>query len=198
MIMGRDTILLCISPKPVPRLTSIAWLPIASEITGGTPGSSYQVAPEGTLEFNPDGTFNAAGSAISTITLIGLTDGASDLTIAAANIDFAGSTQLNAPAAALKQTQTNTNGLQAQLGRIDAALNQTLTFRAEIGARLNSAQTSNDALGHFEGPHPRAARPRSKMPTCCRPTRISRVFRMPFRRRSSRPLKCFSRRSSTS
>jgi flagellar hook-associated protein 3 FlgL len=119
----------------------------ASEITGGTPGSLYQVAPEGTLAFNADGTLNAAGSTISNITLTGLADGASDITIAAANIGFAGSTQSGEPAAVLKQTQTNTNGLQAQLGRIDAALDQTLTFRAEVGARLNSAQTSNDALG---------------------------------------------------
>jgi len=118
----------------------------ASEIIGGTPGSAYQVAPEGTLEFNAGGTLNVAGSTISNITLSGFTDGASDITIAAANIDFAGSTQLGEPAAVLKQSQTNTHGLQAQLGRIDATLNQTLTFRAEIGARLNSAQTSNDAL----------------------------------------------------
>ena len=119
----------------------------AADITGGTPGSAYQIAPEGTLEFTAGGALNGAASTIPNITLAGLTDGATDITIAAANIDFAGSTQLGEPAAVLKQSQTNTNGLQTQLGRLDALLNQTDVFRAEVGARLNSAQTSTDALG---------------------------------------------------
>jgi flagellin-like hook-associated protein FlgL len=104
------------------------------------------VAQEGTLDFNPDGTFNTAGSTTTDITLSGLANGASDITISAADIDFTGSTQLNQPSAVLKQSQTNTNGLQAQIGRIDATLNQVDTSRAEVGARLNAAQTSKDAL----------------------------------------------------
>ena len=118
----------------------------AAEITGGTPGNWYQVAQEGTLDFNPDGTFNTAGSTTTDITLSGLANGASDITISAADIDFTGSTRLNQPSAVLKQSQTNTNGLQAQIGRIDATLNQVDTSRAEVGARLNAAQTSKDAL----------------------------------------------------
>jgi flagellar hook-associated protein 3 FlgL len=119
----------------------------SDEITGGTPGSLYQVAPEGALVFNPGGTLNSAASTITPITLSGLADGASNITVAAGNIGFAGSTQLGEPSAVLSQTQTNTNGIQTQLGRIDAAINQILTFRAEVGARLNSAKIAGDAVG---------------------------------------------------
>jgi len=110
-------------------------------------GSWYQVAPEGTLEFNVDGTSNAGTSTITDITLLGLADGGADITIAGSDISFANSTQLNEPATVLAQTQTNTNGLHAQLGRLDAAINQILTFRAEVGARLNSADVAADAVG---------------------------------------------------
>lgn len=119
----------------------------SDEITGGTPGDWIQVAPEGTLAFNADGTFNAAGSTITAITLNGLADGADDISIAASSMDFAGSSQLSQPSAVLAQTQTNTNGLQAQIGRLDAAINQILTFRAETGARLNSADAASNAVG---------------------------------------------------
>lgn len=118
----------------------------SDEITGGTPGSLYQVAPQGTLEFNADGTFNASASVTTDITLSGLVSGASDITIAAADIAFAGSTQLAAPSAVIAQTQTNNRGIQAQLGRVDAAIDQILTFRAEVGARLNSATAADAAL----------------------------------------------------
>jgi len=118
----------------------------ADEITGGTPGSLYQVAPEGTLEFNADGTFNAGASTSTDIALTSLANGASDIAVAAANIDFAGSTQLATPSAVIAQTQTNTRGMQAQLGRVDAAIDQILTFRAEAGARLNSAKLAGDAV----------------------------------------------------
>jgi flagellar hook-associated protein 3 FlgL len=42
--------------------------------------------------------------------------------------------------------RTNTNGLHAQIGRLDAALTQISSFRAEVGARLNSAQVAGDAV----------------------------------------------------
>ena len=118
----------------------------SDDITGGTPGNWYQVGAQGTLAFNPDGSFNAGGSAVSDITLAGLADGAADITIAGANIAFTGSTQKDQPSAVIAQTQTNTTGLQTQLGRLDAALNQVSSFRAVVGARQNSAQVSSDAL----------------------------------------------------
>jgi flagellar hook-associated protein 3 FlgL len=118
----------------------------SSEINGGTPGDWYQVAPEGTLQFNADGSLNAAGSTLTDINISGLNDGAADITISAANLSFAGSTQLAQPSVVLSQTQTNANGIQAQIGRLDAALAQISRFRAEVGPRLNSLQTASDAI----------------------------------------------------
>jgi flagellar hook-associated protein 3 FlgL len=54
--------------------------------------------------------------------------------------------QLAQPSSVLSQAQSNTNGIQAQIGRLDAALGQISSFRAEIGARSNSAQTASDAV----------------------------------------------------
>jgi flagellar hook-associated protein 3 FlgL len=39
------------------------------------------------------------------------------------------------------------NGIRSQLGRIDSAVDQVLSFRAEFGARTNSAQSAKDAIG---------------------------------------------------
>jgi flagellar hook-associated protein 3 FlgL len=118
----------------------------ADEIVGGTPGNSYQVAPEGTLEFNPDGTLNAGASTLTNITVAGLKDGAADISIAGTDLNFAGSTQLADPSAVLSLAQTNLSGIQAQIGRLDGALDQVSRSRAEIGARLNSAQAAADAV----------------------------------------------------
>ena len=119
----------------------------SDEITGATAGNWYQIALEGTLAFNPDGTLNTGSSTTTDITLLGLANGAADITISAADISFAGSTQLSQPSDVLAQSQTNTNGLHAQLGRLDAAIDQILTFRAEVGARMNSAKVAGDAVG---------------------------------------------------
>ena len=119
----------------------------SSEIAGGTAGNLYQVASEGTIAFNVDGTLNAAGSTLKDITLANLANGAGDISIAAANLSFNGSTQLAKPSVVLTLQQTNTSGIQAQLGRLDAAIEQISTFRSEVGARLNSAQTAGNAVG---------------------------------------------------
>ena len=118
----------------------------SDEITGGTTGNLYQVAPQGVLEFNGDGSINLGASTIPDITIAGLANGADDIVFAGADFDFAGSTHLTAQSAVLSLAQTNTNGLQAQLGRIHAAIDHTLTFRAELGARLSSAKTAADAV----------------------------------------------------
>jgi flagellin-like hook-associated protein FlgL len=118
----------------------------SSEIIGGTTGDFYQVAPQGTLAFNPDGTLNTGASTLTDITLSGLKDGAADITISAANLSFNGSTELSQPSSVLSLTQTNTNGIQAQIGQLDAALDQISTFRADVGARLNSAKAASDAI----------------------------------------------------
>jgi flagellar hook-associated protein 3 FlgL len=118
----------------------------SAEIVGGTADNLYQVAPEGTLVFDASGAFNAAASTVTDITINGLVNDAADVAIAAADVGFAGSTQLGQSSAVLTLQQTNINGYATQLGRIDAALDQTLTFRAEAGARLNSAQSMSEAL----------------------------------------------------
>lgn len=118
----------------------------SGEITGGTPGNLYQVALQGTLVFSAGGTLNAGASTLNPITLTGLANGAANMTIAAADLSFASSTQLAQPSAVLTLSQTNIGGFATQLGRLDAAIDQMLTFRAEAGARLNTAQFSGDAL----------------------------------------------------
>lgn len=119
----------------------------SDEIAGGTASDLYQVAPEGTLEFNADGTLNAAASTATDITVSGLANGAADITIAGTDIRFNGSSQLAQSSAVLSLTQTNTYGIQTQIGRLDTVLDQISTARAEVGARLNSAQTAGDAVG---------------------------------------------------
>lgn len=118
----------------------------SNEITGGTAGNYYQVGLEGTLEFNPDGSLNAGASVLTDLSLTGLVNGASDITILASDLNFTGSTHLADASSVLTLAQSNTSGFNAQLGRLDAAIDQILAFRAELGARLNSAQTAMDAL----------------------------------------------------
>jgi flagellar hook-associated protein 3 FlgL len=118
----------------------------SEEIAGGTAGDLYQIAPEGTLEFNADGTFDAGSSNVTDITLSALADGAADISVSAADLSFGGSTQQAQPSSVLSQAQSNANGMQAQIGRLDAALEQISRFRAEIGSRLNTAQTASDAV----------------------------------------------------
>jgi flagellar hook-associated protein 3 FlgL len=118
----------------------------SSDITSGTPGSLYQIAPEGTLNFNADGSFDAAGSTLTTISLTGLSNGAADYAIASGDLSFAGSTQAAQPSDTLSLQQTNINSFATQLGRIDAAIEQILSFRAQAGTRLNSAESTGEAL----------------------------------------------------
>jgi flagellar hook-associated protein 3 FlgL len=118
----------------------------ANEISGGSAASLYQVAPQGTFEFNADGTLNAGASNFTDITLTNLTTGAGDLTISAADLDFTGSTHVGEPSEVRTLGQTNTSGLHAQIGRLDSAIDQVLAFRAEVGARLNAGQVAADAL----------------------------------------------------
>ncbi len=60
----------------------------------------------GTLKFNPNGTLNTAASTIPNITMNGLTNGAANLQIPAANMSFTGSTQV-ASASSLSASQTD-------------------------------------------------------------------------------------------
>jgi flagellar hook protein FlgE len=58
-----------------------------------TPGNLLAVST-GTLTFNVDGTLNAGASTINNIDLVGLVNGAADLQVLAADMSFAGSTQV--------------------------------------------------------------------------------------------------------
>jgi flagellin-like hook-associated protein FlgL len=66
--------------------------------------------------------------------LNGLANGAADIAMNAANISFAGSTHLTKPSAVLTLAQSNSGAFATQLGRIDAVIDQLLTFRAEVGS----------------------------------------------------------------
>jgi flagellar hook-associated protein 3 FlgL len=118
----------------------------SNEISGGTSGDLYQVATEGTLQFNPDGSLNTGSSTLTNINLANLSDGAANIAVSAVDLSFSGSTQTAAASAVIASAQTNANGIQAQLGRLDAALDQISTFRSDIGARLNSADTARTAV----------------------------------------------------
>jgi flagellin-like hook-associated protein FlgL len=132
----------------------------SADITGGTPGNLYQIAPQGTLQFDASGALNAGASTITPITLTGLANGAADIAIAAADLSFAGSTQSAQPSTVLTLDQTNVGNYATMLGRIDAAIDQMLTFRADAGARLNAAQQASAAL---EVLHTRTVGERSKI-----------------------------------
>src|SRR5258706_15844534 len=73
----------------------------AGEITGGTAGNLEQVgAAGGLLAFNPDGTFIPGGpTSITAIGPVAWSNGASNQTIAAANLGFTGATQFSLPSA---------------------------------------------------------------------------------------------------
>jgi flagellin-like hook-associated protein FlgL len=74
-------------------------------------------------------------------------NGAASQTIAATDMSFTGSTQLTEPSAVLTLSQTNTAGFATEVGRLDEALEHIDSFRAEVGARLNAANTTKDGIG---------------------------------------------------
>jgi flagellin-like hook-associated protein FlgL len=116
------------------------------ELDAGAPTSTdLRQVGSGTLVFSA-GALNLPASTINNITLTGLVNGASNITITGSNQNFTGSTQLAQSSSVLTLSQTNTNGFNPQLGRLDAALEQVLNFRAEIGARLNTAEAAKEGL----------------------------------------------------
>jgi flagellar hook-associated protein 3 FlgL len=142
--MGHD--LIFAFAKTSPNTYHYRVLASASEVVGGTSGNLYQVAPEGVLAFDGNGDFDAGGSAITDITMTGLTNGAADITILSSELSFMGSRQTAQDSAVLTLQQTNGRGIAAQLGRIDAAIDHILSYRAEAGARLNSAELAMESL----------------------------------------------------
>ncbi|MGZ8519077.1 MAG: flagellar hook protein FlgE [Candidatus Binatia bacterium] len=83
----------------------------ASEITGGTAGSLQQInAAGGLLAFNPDGSLDTANSNITNVAAIAWNNGANPQTVAAADMDFTGTTQFALPSSV---SQINQNGAQS-------------------------------------------------------------------------------------
>ena len=83
----------------------------ASEITGGTAGELQQInAAGGLIAFNPDGSLDTANSNITTVSAIAWGNGANPQTVAAADMDFTGTTQFAVPSSV---TQVHQNGAQS-------------------------------------------------------------------------------------
>lgn len=101
----------------------------------------------GTLAFNADGTFDASGSTINAIGPLAWVNGADSQTLAAGDLSFTGSTQLAQSSAVRTLSQGNTTNFNAQLGRLDAALDQLVSLRAEIGTRVHAATTTQESVG---------------------------------------------------
>jgi flagellar hook protein FlgE len=72
----------------------------AGEITGGTAGELQQVnVAGGLLAFNPDGSLDTTNSNITALGPIAWASGANSQTVAAADVDFTGTTQFALPSA---------------------------------------------------------------------------------------------------
>jgi flagellar hook protein FlgE len=83
----------------------------ASEITGGTAGELQQInAAGGLIAFNPDGSLDTANSNFTAVSAIAWGNGANPQTVAAADMDFTGTTQFAVPSSV---TQVHQNGAQS-------------------------------------------------------------------------------------
>lgn len=83
----------------------------ASEITGGTAGELQQVnAAGGLLAFNTDGSLDLTNSTIADVSNIAWNNGANPQSVAAADMDFTGTTQFALPSSV---SQVNQNGSQS-------------------------------------------------------------------------------------
>jgi flagellin-like hook-associated protein FlgL len=119
-----------------------------NELDASAPSSTdWRVVSSGTLAFNGGGAFDAAGSTINAIGPLAWVNGSASQTIAASNLSFAGSTQRSEPSAVLTLAQTNTVGFATEIGRLDAAIEHIAGLRAEVGARVNTANTAKESVG---------------------------------------------------
>lgn len=117
------------------------------DLDAGAPASTdLRQVSSGTLAFTGAGAFNPGGSTINAVGPLAWVNGATSQTIAAADLNFTGSTQLTQPSAVLTLSQTNTGGFHTEIGRLDAALDQILRFRAEVGARVNITTTTKESV----------------------------------------------------
>ncbi len=108
-------------------------------------GTDLRLVGSGTLVFT-GGSLDTGSSTLSNITLTGLVNGADDIVIDAASLSFAGSTEQPQPFEVLTLSQTDTNGIQAQIGRLGAAIGQVALLRAEVGSRMGSVEAAREGL----------------------------------------------------
>jgi flagellar hook-associated protein 3 FlgL len=119
-----------------------------SEVDAGAPSSTdWREVGNGTLAFDGLGAFDAAGSTINAVGSFAWVNGAASQTIAASDLSFAGSTQLSEPSAVLTLVQTNVASFATEIGRLDAAIEHLAGIRAEVGARINTANTAKESVG---------------------------------------------------
>lgn len=119
-----------------------------SELDARAPSSTdWRSAGNGTLKFDSDGALDVSGSTINAVGPLAWVDDAASQTIAATDLGFTGSTQLSESSAVLMLTQTNGAGFATEISRLDAALDHIAGLRAEVGARVNTAQTAKESVG---------------------------------------------------
>lgn len=119
-----------------------------SELDASAPASTdWRSVGAGTLQFDGAGAFDVSGSTINAVGPFAWTNGAASQTIAATDLSFTGSTQLSEDSAVLTLTQTNIAGFATEIGRLDVALEHIVGLRAEVGARINTAQTAKESVG---------------------------------------------------
>lgn len=119
-----------------------------SELDVSAPSSTdWRSVGTGTLKFDGAGALDGAGSTINAIGPLAWANNATSQTIAAPDLSFTGSTQLSEASAVLTLTQTNVTGFATEIGRLDAVLDHIVGLRAEVGARINAAQTAKESVG---------------------------------------------------
>jgi flagellar hook-associated protein 3 FlgL len=119
-----------------------------NELDAAAPASTeWRSVGTGTLKFDGAGALDIPGSTINALGPLAWVNGATSQTIAATDLGFTGSTQTSQPSAVLTLTQTNVGGFATEIGRLDAALDHIASVRADVGARINTAQTAQESVG---------------------------------------------------
>lgn len=119
-----------------------------SELDASAPSSTnWREVSSGTLAFDGAGAFDPSSSTINTLGPLTWVNGSASQTIAASDLNFAGSTQLSDPSAVRTLTQTNTAGFATEIGRLDGVIEHLAGIQAEVGARINSANVAKESVG---------------------------------------------------
>ena len=141
---------LLFATSAVPNQVNYSVLINYGELVGGSATQLYEVG-DGTLAFNPGGSFNAGASTVNAIDIGGVTpdfaNGANSFVIQGANVDFSASTRLAQAFSVNTLSETNASGFNEQIGRLDAAIEQVLRFRTEAGVRLGAAESARESIG---------------------------------------------------